>query len=122
MYLLLVILSSFCHAIVDALMNHYNESIFLKKNPNFWNPSVSSMRAIKFLAFRLDAVTVFGWLTLLFLILTGVFCQLPAFRIPLTIAPIYVQTLVAIVLYITAYNIFLKKVLLSKKDKEDEKK
>lgn len=115
MYLLLVILSAICHAVVDSIQNAYDTSIFSDKKPSFWNPKVSGTTAVKIFVFRLDADTIFGWLTLLLLIAAPVLSQLPWFGIPKAWIPIYVQTLAAIIIYIATFNIFFKRVFSKKK-------
>lgn len=37
----LIILSGICKAIVDTISHHYDESIFSKLNPFYWNPDIS---------------------------------------------------------------------------------
>lgn len=103
------------HAIVDSIQNHYDTSIFSDKKPSFWNPKVSGTTAIKLFVIRLDANTIFGFLTIAALIGSTVLAQLPWFGIPKNWIPIYVQTLAAIIIYIFAYNIFLKRFFSKKK-------
>lgn len=115
MYLLILILSSISHAIVDTLRHRFKDSIFIDKKPRFWNPEVSSISALKVFSFSFDAVTIFGQLTLVLLILTSVLCQLTAFRISATTVPIYIQAPASITIYVSVYNVFLNHLFVKKK-------
>ena len=38
---ILIILASICNAIMDVISFHYDDSIFNKLNPKYWNPQIS---------------------------------------------------------------------------------
>lgn len=115
MYLFIVVLSAIFHALVDVLIRHFDESIFVRLNDKFWNPEISSKEAIKIFSIRLDAITICGGINVACLIFTAILCHIKLFRIPTNILPIWAQAFGSICLYITIYNIFLKKVFIKNK-------
>jgi hypothetical protein len=51
---ILITFAAICCALMDVVDHYFEESIFRKLNPNFWNKEVSSDHAPRFAGFKCD--------------------------------------------------------------------
>lgn len=112
MYLLLIVLAAIAIALADSLKNNFSNSIFSHLDQNFWNPKFSSVFFPEVFGVRFDAYNISVGLAFLVLIIASVLAQIDIFQI--RFLPVFVQIVLAAVVFIASYSYFYKDVFTKK--------